>query len=305
MLTPQLNELLELRHQAQALGLVSSQKTQTSLSGLYASVFRGQGMDFEEVREYRQGDEIRNLDWRVTARMNKPYLKVYREERERSVVLCIDTAIHTQFGTRGTFKSIQTARIAALLGWSAHGHSDRVGGLLFGQQRPLFFRPSRSQRALGEVLRHLTLAPTMDTTDETALEHALKILNRSTTTGALLFIIADFNQTPITILQRTLSQLHQRHEIVLISVDDPADYDLPAIGQVCFTAHDGTQAYVDTDNISGRIAYQQAWETHRQALKKITQRLYIDFFSVSTQDDVYQGVLNGLRQRVQQQRTHR
>ncbi len=305
MLTPQLDELLELRHQAYNLGFVSSQRSQTPLSGLYASVFRGRGMDFEEVREYRHGDEIRNIDWRVTARMNKPYLKVYREERERSVVLCIDTGILMQFGTRGTFKSITAARVAALLGWSAQGHGDRVGGLLFGQGTPQFFRPHRSPRTLGQLLRRLTVPPIATTPDDTALEQALKVLNRSTATGALLFIIADFNQTPIAVLQRTLSLLHQRHEIVLINVDDPADYDLPAIGPVCFTAPDGTQTYVDTDNLQGRIAYRQAWENHRLEMTQMARRLYIDFFSVSTQADVYQSVLDSLRQRGQQQRTHR
>jgi uncharacterized protein (DUF58 family) len=305
MLTPQFDELLELRHKAHSLGLASKQRVQVPLSGLYASVFRGYGMDFEEVREYRHGDEIRNIDWRVTARMNKPYLKVYREERERSVVLCIDVGIHTQFGTRGTFKSIQAAHVAALLGWSANGHGDRVGGLLFGQGTPQFFRPARSQRHLGQLLRQLTCQPTIMTSDEMALEHALKILNRSTATGALLFIIADFNQTPIPILERALSQLHQRHEIVLISIDDPADYDLPAIGQVCFTASDGTQTYVDTDNLQGRMAYRLAWETHRKAFKQIAKQLYMDLISISTQADVYQSLLKGLRQRAQQQRAHR
>jgi uncharacterized protein (DUF58 family) len=305
MLTPQLNELLELRHQAYSLGLVSSRRTHTPLSGLYASVFRGQGMDFEEVREYRAGDEIRHIDWRVTARMNKPYLKIYREERERSVVLCVDTGISMQFGTRGTFKSVQAARVAALLGWSAHGHGDCVGGLLFGQDKPQFFRPNRSGRTLGKILRHLTQLPNTTRTDETALEKALKILNRSTPTGALLFIIADFNQTPIEILRRALSQLHQHHEIVLISIDDPADYDLPMIGQVCFTAPDGTQAYIDTDNQTGRIAYRQAWERHRQALEELAHYLYIDLLSISTQKEAYNSILNGLRQRAQQQRAHR
>jgi uncharacterized protein (DUF58 family) len=305
MLTAQLNELLELCHQASSLGLVSSRRTHTPLSGLYGSVFRGQGMDFEEVREYRHGDEIRNIDWRVTARMNKPYLKIYREERERSVVLCVDTGIAMQFGTRGTFKSVQAARVAALLGWSAHGHGDRVGGLLFGQGTPQFFRPSRAGRTLGQVLRHLTHLPKTTSPDEMALDKALKILNRSTPTGALLFIIADFNQTPIEMLRRALSQLHQHHEIVLISIDDPADYDLPAIGQVCFTAPDGTQTYIDTDNQKGRLVYRQTWEKHRQALEELARHLYIDVFSVSTQNDAYEGVLHGLRQRAQQQKTHR
>ena len=305
MLTPQLDELLELRHKAYHLGLVSSQRTQTPLSGLYASVFRGQGMDFEEVREYRAGDEVRNIEWRVTARMRKPYLKIYREERERSVVLCVDQGIYMQFGTRSTFKSIQAARVAALLGWSAQGHGDRVGGLLFGQEQPRFFRPDRSQKAFWQLLRYLSLDSSSTLFNAAGFEQALNVLSRNTSTGALLFIIADFNQTPTLILQRALSQLHQRHEIVLISIDDPTDYELPAIGPVCFTSPEGIQARVDTDNLQGRTAYRQVWESHRRKLQEIARRLYLDFFSISTQMDAYQSLLDSLRQRAQQQRAHR
>ena len=115
-LHPRLDDLLELRHQARTLGLASHHLVNSSFSGLYASVFRGTGLDFEEVREYREGDDVRSIEWKVTARTNSPHLKVFREERERSVVLCVDQSPHMNFGSRGTFKSIQAARAAALLG---------------------------------------------------------------------------------------------------------------------------------------------------------------------------------------------
>ncbi|MEW8237423.1 MAG: DUF58 domain-containing protein, partial [Candidatus Thiodiazotropha taylori] len=118
-LHPHIDDLLELRHQAHTLGLASHHLVNTSFSGLYASVFRGTGLDFEEVREYREGDDIRNMEWNVTARTNVPHMKIFREERERSVVLCIDRGPHMSFGTRGTFKSVQAAKAAALLGWAA------------------------------------------------------------------------------------------------------------------------------------------------------------------------------------------
>ena len=102
-LRPQITDLLELRHQARTVGIASHHPVNSVLCGLYASVFRGQGMDFEEVREYQEGDEIRNMDWRVTARTGVPHLKVFREERERSVILCVDISERMAFGTRGTF----------------------------------------------------------------------------------------------------------------------------------------------------------------------------------------------------------
>lgn len=305
MLTPKLEDLLALRTRAFPLAFSSSRRRQTLLSGLYASVFRGQGLEFEEVREYREGDDIRHIDWRVTARMNKPYLKVYREERERRVILCVDMGAHMQFGTRNTFKSIQAAYLAALLGWSAHGHGDRVGGLLFGGEQPHFFRPQRSSRTFGQFLRYLTQVSHSGQSQAGALEQALKFLTQTSATGALLFIIADFNQTSIALLKRALSQLHQRHEIVLISIDDPADYDLPAIGTVSFIAPNGQQAEINTNNLTGQATYRQAWHDHRQALQQIAKHLYSDFFSLSTQDDVYRSLISNLQQRAQQQKKHR
>jgi uncharacterized protein (DUF58 family) len=130
----------------------------STFAGLYASVFRGAGINFEEVREYREGDDIRHMDWKVTARINEPHLKVFREERERSVVLCIDRGPHMVFGTRGTFKSVQAARAAALIGWAASRLNDRVGGMAFGDPMAglQHFRPARGRRALWQLLRTLT-----------------------------------------------------------------------------------------------------------------------------------------------------
>lgn len=310
MLTPTLEELLKLRYQAHNLGLVSSRRTQIPLSGLYASVFRGHGIDFNEVREYQAGDEIRNIDWRVTARMGKPYLKVYRTERERHVVLCVDRGPHTQFGTRGTFKSIQVARVAALLGWSAQGHGDRISGILFGQGQPQFFRPQRAKRSFLQLLRSLTLSPpshpiSVLPKSTTPLIEALTMLNRNTHHSALIFVIADLHQTPLASLRQSLTQLYQRYELVLITIDDPADYALPAIGTIQFRAPDGTQVTVNTDHFSGRYRYRQAWETQRQALQQLVRKLSIDLITISTQTDVYQSLFKGLQQRAQQLRSHR
>ena len=133
ILYPRLDDLLELRHQAHTLGVAAHHLVNSTFTGLYASVFRGTGLDFDEVREYREGDDIRNMDWLVTARTNVPHLKVFREERQRSVILCVDTGPHMSFGTHGTFKSIQAARAAALIGWAASKQHDRVGGVLFGK----------------------------------------------------------------------------------------------------------------------------------------------------------------------------
>ncbi|MCV6639125.1 DUF58 domain-containing protein [Candidatus Albibeggiatoa sp. nov. NOAA] len=304
MLLPQLDDLLALRHQAQQIGLHTGQRVQTPLSGLYASVFRGQGMDFDEVREYRYGDEIRNIDWRVTARMRKPYLKIYREERERHVVLCVDTSAHMQFGTRGTFKSVQASYAAALLGWSANGHGDKVGGLLFGQPRALFFRPQRSQREFGRLLRQFTEEPKTGH-DIVDLPQALTMLSRSTPTGALIFIIADLHQVSTEKLKKALTQIHQQHEVVLIHIVDPADYALPSIGQVNFNNPDNQKVTVNTGLKQGLQRYQQAWQLRQQGLEQLAHQLSVDLISIATNDEVHDSLLAGLRQRMRQEFAHR
>jgi len=140
----------------------------STFAGVYASVFRGQGLDFEEVAEYREGDDIRNMDWKVTARTNEPHLKLYREERERSVLLCVDQGPRMQFGTRGAFKAIQAARAAALIGWAANRLNDRVGGILYGGQTQ-HFRPTKDRRALWKLLKAMTDEATIPPEDPNAL----------------------------------------------------------------------------------------------------------------------------------------
>lgn len=298
-LIPQIDELLELRHRAHVLGLGTHHKVESVLSGLYASVFRGQGMDFEETREYQEGDEIRNMDWRVTARTGVPHLKVFREERERPVVLAVDIGPHMQFGTRGTFKSIQAARASALLGWSASGNQDRVGSLLFGDAvlGLQFFRPSRARRSMWMMLQTLsTVTENGRRPDGDPLLEALEKLNRASPTGSLIFIIADLNRDPGR-LEQQLGRLRQRHEVVLMPVDDPADRDIPDIGRVIFEAPDGTRLEIDTSSETGRRHYHDTWLKNRQALEALASRLGLTVIPVPTQNDVHKILVDGLMKR--------
>lgn len=298
-LHPELNDLLELRHHAQTFGLASHHLVNSAFSGLYASVFRGSGLDFEEVREYREGDDIRNMDWHVTARTNAPHLKVYREERERTVMLCVDRGPHMDFGTRGTFKSIQAAHAAALLGWAANTHHDRVGGLLFGEPgKPLeYFRADRGWRTLWRVLRTLA-EPTSEgaPAEEDSLVNALKRLDRGTPTGSLIFVIAALNRD-VTPLEKPLGALRQRHTVVLLPVDDPADQDIPSMGRVVFSGPDGNLVEIDTDNDAGRRLYRMDWDKNRHELQSMANSLGITLIPLHTQQDVHRAITEGLWRR--------
>ena len=295
-LHPQLDDLLELRHQARALGIASHHLVNSTFTGLYASVFRGTGLDFDEVREYQEGDDIRNMDWLVTARTDTPHLKVFREERQRSVILCIDTGPHMSFGTRGTFKSIQAARTAALIGWAASKQHDRVGGVLFGNPATdmRYFRATPGRRGLWRLLRALTEPIERGDTDESRLMAALQHLDSGSGTGSLIFVIAPINNVT-TGLERILGSLKQRNDVVLLPVDDPADRDLPAIGPVIFSNAAGELLEVDTDNEAGRQAFREDWEQRREELQQMSFRLGMGLIPVSTNEEVHKTLISGLR----------
>jgi len=248
------------------------------------------------VREYQQGDDIRNMDWLVTARTNTPHLKVFREERQRSVILCVDTGPHMSFGTRGTFKSIQAARAAALLGWAASKQHDRVGGVLFGNPATgiRYFRATPGRRGLWQLLRALTQPIEQGNTDEAQLMAALQHLDSGTGTGSLIFVIASINHVTAG-FERILGSLKQRHDVVLLPVDDPADRDLPSMGPVIFSNAAGELLEVDTDSEAGREAFRADWEQRREELQQLSFRLKLGLIPVSTNEDVHKSLVSGLR----------
>ena len=295
-LHPRLDDLLELRHQAHTLGLASHHLVNSNFSGLYASVFRGTGLDFEEVREYHEGDDVRNMDWKVTARINAPHLKVFREERERSVVLCVDQGPHMNFGTRNTFKSVQAARAAALLGWAANGLHDRVGGLLFGdrERRIHHFRPTKDRRALWRLLKSLSEKSEHPVRGGDPLLQALQKVEKGTLVGSLIFVIADLNRD-VSNLETTLGRLSQKHTLVMIPVDDPADRRLPDMGRTLFSDPFGELIEVDTSDAGARHAYTENWERRRAQLRGIANGLGIPVIPVSTAGDVQQALVAGMK----------
>jgi uncharacterized protein (DUF58 family) len=295
---PRLDELLELRHQAHTLGLASHHLVNATFSGLYASVFRGQGLNFEEVREYREGDDIRNMDWKVTARTNEPHLKVYREERERSVVLCVDHGPHMFFGTRGTFKSVQAARAAALLGWAANSVNDRVGGMLFGDADTglVHFQPTKDRRAVWRLLKEMANPVRRAQHGIDCIDRVLKQADRGSGTGSLIFVIADFNRE-FHGLDKTLGQVCQKHSVVLIPVDDPADREIPSVGRALFRDAEGRMVEIDTDDAEGQRAFSERWEARRATLIKLANRLGVAVIPVQTSHDVHRSLMTGLAMR--------
>jgi uncharacterized protein (DUF58 family) len=222
-------------------------------------------------------------------------MKIFREERERSVVLCVDKGPHMSFGTRGTFKSIQAAKAAALLGWAASRLHDRVGGMLFGDagMGMQYFRPTKERRALWQLLHSLTTEGSPEKRQIDCLAQALQRADKGTSTGSLIFVIADMNRE-ITALEQTLGRLCQHHTLVLIPVDDPANREIPEMGRVNFTSPDGDLVEIDTNNRQAREHYRSIWEKRREVLKLMTSRLGIPLMPVGTQEDIHKALARGL-----------
>jgi len=296
MLYPDFDELIRLGQSASRLQLLSREKSMSAGPGDYASPFRGQGLVFHEVREYNFGDDIRSIDWRVTARTDKPYVKVFTEERERTVILCVDANASMRFGTRGTFKSVQAARAATLLGWQANDRNDRVGSIVFGDvpKGIKYFAPARSRQSLWQTLKLLTLTTQGLNKGPVSLEAALRYVERVIPTGSLLLVIAEFPYAT-ELLEKRLTNLRRTCDVVLLPINDPADRAIPAMETVIFEDQAGAKLTLDTDSRVGREAYARQWQENRERLEDIAARRRIGIVDLHTERDVYTDLLLGLR----------
>lgn len=294
MLYPDFRELMELGARSPGIDLVSRRKAVSVMTGDYKSPFRGRGLEFEEVRAYVPGDDVRNIDWRVTARTGRPHLKLYSEDRERSVLVCIDRNDSMRFGTRVTFKSIQAARAAALIGWAAVHENDRIGSSMFGNvpEGQRFFGPRRSRRSLWRMMKLLS-----DKKDyykqPVALEDHLRLLGKAVPSGSLVFIISDFLNLGNDLGKR-LADLHARTDVILVAVNDPADGKLTKAGTIVFSKGQERIA-IDTDDREGLRAYERAWNRNRQILDDMVKSLRLGFVQLSTDRDARTDLVLGLK----------
>jgi uncharacterized protein (DUF58 family) len=277
-------KLLELRTR----GLVNSLFT-----GEYRSVFKGQGMEFSEVREYQPGDEVRSIDWNVTARMRKPYVKRYIEERELTVMLAVDLSGSERFGTRSRFKSELASELAAVLAMSAIRNNDRVGAVLFTDRIEHVVPPRKGRRHALRLMRDLlAFEPEGRGTDLAgALEYAGKMLTHK----AIIFVVSDFQATD---LEQPLKLLAQRHDVVAVTVDDPSEQELPDIGQARFVDPEtGFTIDVDTSDTKVRARFAEAVAEELSARRRLLRRLAIDEVPVRTDGGVVDPLIKFFRTR--------
>ncbi len=276
--------LIELRTR----GLVNS-----LFAGEYRSVFKGQGMEFSEVREYQAGDEVRNIDWNVTARMRHPYVKRYIEERELTVMLAVDMSGSERFGTRRRFKSEVAAELAAVLAMSAIRNNDRVGTLFFTDRVEHVVPPRKGRRHALRLLRDLLVfRPVGRGTD---LAGALDYLGKMLTHTAIVFVVSDFLGAEV---ERPLKLLAQRHDVVAVTVEDPAEVALPDVGLARLVDPEtGAMIDVDTSDPSLRTAYERRVNDERDERRHLLRRLSIDEVAIRTEAPIIEPLLRFFRTR--------
>jgi uncharacterized protein (DUF58 family) len=262
-------------------------------TGEYRSVFKGQGMEFAEVREYQPGDEVRSIDWNVTARMRRPFVKRYVEERELTVMLAVDLSGSGRFGTTRQLKAEMATELAAVLAMSAVRNNDRVGAVLFTDRIEHVVRPRKGRRHALRLLRDI-LAFEPDGIG-TSVAGAADYLNKLLSHHAIIFVVSDFLDPE---LELPLKRLAQRHDVVAVSVEDPSERALPDVGLARFVdPESGETLEVDTSDPRVRDAYAERASAEREARRRLLRRLAIDEVAVRTDETYIEPLLKFFRSR--------
>ncbi|MGI8509413.1 MAG: DUF58 domain-containing protein [Gemmatimonadaceae bacterium] len=283
----------EILKQVQRVELKTRGLVDALFSGEYRSVFKGQGMEFAEVREYSPGDEVRAIDWNVTARMSKPYVKRYIEERELTVMLALDVSGSERFGTVRRFKSDVITEFAAVVALAAVRNNDRVGILFFTDRVELTVPPRKGKRHMLRIVRDLlAFQPTGTRTD---LSPALQYMQRTLHQHTVIFLVSDFQAEGY---EHALKVLARRHDVVAVTLNDPAEDLLPNVGVARLRDPEtGEYVEIDTSNKSVRAAYAEGVSVERIARKRLLRRAGLDEIELKTESDVIEPLLKFFRAR--------
>jgi uncharacterized protein (DUF58 family) len=281
LISVSLKTLIDLAKPATSLNLHHSEK-RSRQSGVYVSRFKGRGMEFDEARLYQPGDDIRSIDWRVTARSGKPHTKLFREERERPVFISVDNRLAMHFATRGVFKSVLAAKLAGLLAWAADYHGDRIGGQIFSEHECRELKPQNGTYAVLRFLNAL-VKPQNPIDKEFTLDQVLARLNQHARPGSLVYIISDFRGINDQ-AETHIAKLSEHCEVVLIFIHDPLESSLPAKGRYRFT-DDERDVVIDTSDQQRILRYQQRFVQRQQRLELLAKKRGLVFIQCSTFED--------------------
>jgi uncharacterized protein (DUF58 family) len=286
-------QIEEMMARVRKLELKARRLVRESFSGEYLSSFRGQGMDFDDFREYQHGDEVRFIDWNVTARMNAPFIKKFREERELSVVIAVDVSGSSDYGSVSLSKREIAAETAAVLGFSALHNGDKVGLLIFANEPILFIPPEKGSRHLLRMIREILV--TKPTQTGTSVADACDFLVRSLRRKSVVFLISDFFSDP---LDKPLGKLAKKHETIALRVLDPLEAKLPKGGKVVMIDPEtGFETLVNTSNPNLRMGYSKLMKRQQEGVTSLFKKYAIDAADLLTNGDTMSALHQLLKKR--------
>ena len=282
----------ELLKRVRKIEIKARKLSRNIFAGEYHSQFKGRGMAFSEVREYQPGDDVRSIDWNVTARLNKPYIKVFEEERELTVMLLVDVSGSRNFGTLSQTKRDMMAEVAATLAFSTIANNDKVGVILFSDKIEKFIPAKKGKTHVLHIIRELlSFEPTSTGTD---IAQALQYFSNAQKRHCTAFLISDFIGAGA--MYKPLLIASNRHEVNAIQIYDRHETDLPNIGLVKFhDAETGNDLWIDTAIASVRSAYAQSWRTNQNELEQLFTRTGVAHVSVRTDEDYVKALMHLFR----------
>jgi uncharacterized protein (DUF58 family) len=257
-------------------------------AGQYHSAFKGRGMAFSEVREYEFGDDIRDIDWNVTARYSKPYIKIFEEERELTVMLLVDVSGSRNFGTRGALKKDMITEIAATLAFSAIQNNDKIGVIFFSDQIEKFIPPKKGKKHILYIIRELIDFEPQDT--KTDIAKVLKYLTSAIKKRCTAFVFSDYIDKGN--YQHALTIANKKHDMVAIQVYDNRETEMPNVGMVKIKdAENGIEKYVDTGSRKVREAYTHWWKKRQADMVDAFKRSRVDSVSIGADEDYVKALI--------------
>jgi uncharacterized protein (DUF58 family) len=295
----ELADLLRLRAAGEAVRLTAP-RVRVAASGGHLSPYKGRGVEFDESRLYQPGDDLRTIDWRVTARTGKPHTKVFREERNRPVFVWLDLRRPMLFATRGAYKGVRAAEIAALIAWSAVANGDRLGGLVFTDAEHHELRPALGMRAALRLFQKIAADSVWDPAararaPETDADRALLRLTRVARPGSLIFLVSDFRSLGAD-AERHLRELAGHCDLVLVHVFDPVEAELPPPGRYRVVSG-GRILSIETSNDALRRKYRERFAARTAALRSLASRPGIHLLECATHADARTLLAEKFRQR--------
>ncbi|MHC5061045.1 MAG: DUF58 domain-containing protein [Planctomycetota bacterium] len=283
----------ELIKKIRQIQIYTSRAVNASFAGQYESVFKGRGMQFDEVREYTPGDDVRAIDWNVTARTGKPYIKRFVEEREMTVIFAVDLSASGDFGTVNKAKNELAAEFCAVLSFAAAKNNDKVGLLIFTDKIELYIPPKKGSSHVLRLIRELLYfkMPRQKTNIAQALEYIARVTHKKAT----IFLVSDFIETDF---KKPLSLLNKRHDVIAVSVRDRAEVALPAAGLIEFAdAETGEIILADTSSAGFRSQYAGSSASRFDQLKSTLTSINVDCISINTDKPYLQDLIAFFRMR--------